>query len=649
MSRLMDLPDVKINTSRSGFDMSSRLLFSSKAGEMLPVFVQEVIPSNKKKITFEWFTRTQPLDTAAYTRLREYVDFYFVPYDQLWKQWRSFALQMNDNAIYASDINRQQSISDKHPYFTVKQVANFVHKISHQMNDEDKQNCLGFARGPLTCKLLEYLGYGDFTPYLDKEYEDPDDEVSSSFENMINVPLNPFPLLAYQKIYQDKIRNTQWEKSAPYTYNLDYINGDNDLQIPVESIDVSSRVSMFEMQYMNWNKDYYMGLLPNSQYGDDAVVPLTPSSSTAGVPLSLLFSTKVGSDEMNSLRTAPVYSKFAPTPPLPGEDDYTLSGPLSVQSEANNFYDLKVTGSLDSDFIQNSISGLSILLLRQYEMLQKYREVQQSAPTDYKSQIEKLFGVSLTWQDSNQVRWLGGVSRNIEINDIVNTNLDSDSAKATIHGKGVGVGDGSVEFDTNGEYGLVIGIYHVRPILEYSLSAPYKLNTKFRFSDYAQPAFDRIGLQAVTAGELFNSPHLIKYLMDRPVPFDPERFLSMVLGYGPRYLDYKTQVDRVVGIFKTSEKSWCTPISDEYIGNMLFRTLRFANNLPVAINSTDVFNYSVFKINPSLLDPIFAVAVEEPGGVIGAADSTVDTDQFISNIYFKVDDVKNLDYDGMPY
>ena len=647
MSKLMELPDVKINTSRSGFDMSSRLLFSSKAGEMLPVFVQEVIPSNKKKITFQWFTRTQPLDTAAYTRLREYVDFYFVPYDQLWKQWRSFALQMNDNAIYASDINRQQSVSDKHPYFTVKQVADFIYKISNQMDDEVKQNCLGFARGPLACKLLEYLGYGDFTPYLTKQYESPDDETSTSRENMINVPLNPFPLLAYQKIYQDKIRNTQWEKSAPYTYNLDYIKGDNDLQIPVESIDITSRVSMFELQYMNWNKDYYMGLLPNSQYGDEAVVPLTPNR-TSDLPLSLSFSTKAPTGSASSLRSSPVYSNFVASPPLPGENDFTLTGPLAIQSESNDFYDLKAQGILDPEYIQSAISGLSILLLRQYEMLQKYREVQQSAPTDYKSQIEKLFGVSLSWHDSNQVRWLGGVSRNIEINDIVNTNLDSDTAKATIHGKGVGVGDGSVEFDTNGDYGLIIGIYHVRPILEYSLSAPYKLNTKFRFSDYAQPAFDRIGLQSVTAGELFNSPHLIKYLMDRG-QLEPDRFLSLVLGYGPRYLDYKTQVDRVVGIFKTSEKSWCTPISDEYIGNMLHRTINFANNLPVAINSTDLFNYSVFKINPSLLDPIFAVAVEEPGGVIGAADSTVDTDQFISNIYFKVDDVKNLDYDGMPY
>lgn len=635
MSRLMDLPDVKINTSRSGFDLSSRLLFSSKAGEMLPVFVQEMIPSNKKKITFQWFTRTQPLDTAAYTRLREYVDFYFVPYDQLWKQWRMFALQMNDNAIYASDVNNQQSVSDKHPYFTVKQVADFVYNVANASNPSSKLNCLGYQRAPLICKLLEYLGYGDFTPYMSKQYQDPTPGQTSTYDNMINIPLNPWPLLAYQKIYQDKIRNTQWEKSAPYTYNLDYIKGDNDLQIPVDSIDIDSRVSMFELQYMNWNKDYYMGLLPNSQFGDEAVVPLKTSSVN-----NILFNNSYLQVPANHSDVSGDTAKFS-------KDANTSPGfyyHLSSSSDSTPV-NLNIPGIV-SDKILSAIDGLSILLLRQYEMLQKYREVQQSAPTDYKSQIEKLFGVSLSWKDSNQVRWLGGVSRNIDINDIVNTNLEAEGSRTTIHGKGVGVGDGSVTIDTDGDYGVVIGIYHARPILEYALNAPYKYNTKFRFTDYAQPAFDRIGLQAITAPEIFNSANLIRYVIRSGMTVDS--FMSTVVGYGPRYLDYKTQVDRVVGVFKTSEKSWTAPFDDDYILKYSTNPSLDDSSVPdVAINSTDFFNYTTFKINPAILNSIFAVYVDDT--VSGEVDSSVDTDQFISNIYCKVDDVKNLDYDGMPY
>ena len=641
MSRLMDLPDVKINTSRSGFDLSSRLLYSSKAGEMLPIFVQEMIPSNKKQITFQWFTRTQPLDTAAYTRLREYVDFYFVPYDQLWKQWRSFALQMNDNAIYASDINNQQSISDKHPYFTVKQVADFVYNVAHATSPTSKLNCLGYQRAPLMCKLLEYLGYGDFTPYISKKYAEPTFGQTSTYENMVNTPLNPWPLLAYQKIYQDKIRNTQWEKSAPYTYNLDYIKGDTDLQIPVDSISVDSRISMFDLQYMNWNKDYYMGLLPNSQFGDEAVVPINISLDK-NIQIGKLYG-GAGTPGSPSGSTASLVFTNVTSVDV---DGHTLPyNEAHLTSASGNVSSVYMSPDI-ANRLNESISGLSILLLRQYEMLQKYREVQQSVPIDYKSQIEKLFGVSLSWKDSNQVRWLGGVSRNIEINDIVNTNLEAEGSRTTIHGKGVGVGDGSVTIDTDGDYGVVIGIYHVRPLLEYALNAPYKYNTKFRFTDYAQPAFDRIGLQAITAPELFNSASVVRYIMRAGLTTDT--FMSMIVGYGPRYLDYKTQVDRVVGVFKTSEKSWSAPFDDDYYLKYNDNPSLDNSELPdVAINSTNLFNYTTFKINPAILNSIFAVYVDDT--VSGAVDSSVDTDQFISNIYFKVDDVKNLDYDGMPY
>ena len=641
----MDLPEVKINTSRSGFDMSQRLVFSAKAGEMIPVFCQEVIPSNKKKIRFEWFTRTQPLDTAAYTRLREYVDFYFVPYEQLWKNWKMFALQMEDNSIYASDINSQQSISDMHPYFTTKQVADYIYNLNHAkgLNHAANENCLGYNRAMLSCKLLNYLGYGDYTPYLDRQYAEPSGGDTSLVNNYLNVPLNPFPLLAYQKIYQDKIRNTQWEKSSPETYNLDYIKGSGDCQIPVEDIDFDSRISMFDLQYMNWNKDYYMGLLPRSQYGTAAVVPLevpqgNVSKQLTPVAFEYVYNAKPG---VYPDGLTPLYGNITNSAPI---DE--VHGGVYVKPTTNNVgTKIRFDGVSFSQALSDTVSGLNILLLRQYEALQRYNEVRQSAPTDYKSQIEKLFGVSLDWRDSNEVRWLGGVSRNIDINDIVNTNLESASSMPTIHGKGVGVGDGSVDFSTDGEYGLILGIYHVRPILEYSLTAPLPLNTKFKFSDYAQPAFDRIGLQAVSAAQLFNSPNLLRKVMTTD-DVTADQVLSSILGYGPRYLDYKTTIDRVVGVAASTEKSWVAPVDDDYL--LKYGSASGDSYLPsVAINSTQYFNYTTFKINPAILNDIFGVWVD--GSLSNAVDSSVDTDQFLCNLYCDVKDVKNLDYDGMPY
>lgn len=638
MSKLMELPDVKISTSRSGFDMSQKVLFSAKAGELLPVFCQEMIPSNKKRISLQSFARTRPVNTAAYTRLREYYDFYFVPYTQLWKQWKMFALQMEDNSIYASSITEHQSISEMHPYFTVKQVADYIGTQSQSRT----YNILGFDRSALTVKLLQYLGYGDFSEFRKHSYDDSDSYSDNA--SMYNVPLNPFPLLAYQKIYQDKYRNTQWEKSAPWTYNLDYITGSGDCQIPVQSIGLSANSpTMFDLQYVNWNKDYYMGLLPSSQYGDEAVVPIGIDSNGRNLSIGSLYGgdgTDSGDSASASLGYSDPVSVYLKGIGLPSNK--AVVSQTSASKRVDGVYSTPDQLSNLGDYI----SDLSILLLRQYEMLQRYNEVRQSAPTDYKSQIEKLFGVSLSWRDSNEVRWLGGVARNFDIGEVVNTNLDSSDSRASIYGKGVSVSDGHVEFDSQGEYGILMCVYHVMPILDYQLGGPLKLNTKYKFSDYAQPAFDRIGMQEVTAADLFNSPAIAKQF--KKYGYSADRFLSTVLGYGPRYLDYKTQVDRIVGVFTTTEKQWATPFSDEFMLNYIFNPVFGGETgVPVppsnAVASTDLFNYVTFKVNPSILDPIFAVNADD------VADSEFDTDQFLCNAYFDVKDVKNLDYDGMPY
>lgn len=657
----MEMNAVKIPTSRSGFDMSTKLLFSSKAGELLPVFCQEMIPSNKKRIKLNWFSRSKPVNTAAFTRLREYYDFYFVPYAQLWKQWKMFALQMDINSIYASDINNGQSISDLHPYFTTKQVADFVYNLKNNASHPSYvTNIFGYDRATLACKLLEYLGYGDYTKYIDSPWYTPSSNPEidpKTSDDFVNVPLNPFPLLAYQKIYQDKYRDSQWEKSSPNTYNLDYITGNGDCQIPVGSIDTGNMCTMFDLQYANWNKDYYMGLQPNTQFGEEAVVPLS-SVGTAFPQFEF-------------------YDKYLV------EDNDPSEVPLSDGSQVRNFNSLRTTGTptIRSDSyaigvtnngtntkfrlahsgtdmsrlaqaLQIALNDLSILTLRQYEMLQRYKEVQQSHDTDYKEQIEALFGVSLSWKDSNQVRWLGGVARNYDIGEVVNTNITGD-APADIAGKGISVGDGYVDFDCDGEYGILMCIYHCKPILDYSLGAPLKLNTKYKFSDYAQPAFDRIGMQEIPLLELFNSPSMIETVRKAVgVPLDgsdDSDLMKCILGYGPRYLDYKTSIDRVVGVFRTTEKSWVTPVGDDFWKSTFLFSPRDGHSQLPTVSSDVYLNYAVKKVNPAILDPIFAVAVDSGNEEMVGTDSSVNTDQFLCNVYFEVSDVKNLDYDGMPY
>ena len=81
--------------------------------------------------------------------------------------------------------------------------------------------------------------------------------------------VNVLPLLAYQKIYYDFYSNSQWEKHKAYAYNVDYWSGTGNISLVTD---------MVQLRYANYPKDYFMGMLPSSQYGSVAVLPAINSS-----------------------------------------------------------------------------------------------------------------------------------------------------------------------------------------------------------------------------------------------------------------------------------------------------------------------------------------------------------------------------------
>ena len=81
--------------------------------------------------------------------------------------------------------------------------------------------------------------------------------------------VNILPFLAYQKVYFDFYSDSQWEKHLAYAYNVDYWAGD----APITLVN-----DMLKLRYANYPKDYFMGMLPSSQYGSVAVLPALVSS-----------------------------------------------------------------------------------------------------------------------------------------------------------------------------------------------------------------------------------------------------------------------------------------------------------------------------------------------------------------------------------
>lgn len=617
MANIMSMTKLKNRVSRNGFDLSRKNLFTAKAGEALPVACIECLPGDSHQIDMAWFTRTQPVNTAAYTRMREYYDWYFVPTNLLWNKFNTFVTQMTDNNQKANGINNNVTLSDEHPYMTFSQVANYI----NTSNADSKENFFGFNRAQLTCKLLHYLDYGDFSAYLSGR--------PSADAPFTNAKLNPFPLLAYQKIYQDFIRDSQWEKAYAPASNIDYMTGAvGTNNLPLSEIDYDNE-NMFDLRYYNWNKDYFMGLLPNSQYGDAASIILeSDPASISKTPTFEAWEQTLGSVDMYDAELRRNANSASTLATLNHSYYSSVSDGGQIVGYPSLYFNRRAVQTLAQSLGISSIdlnipslqSAFTILALRQAEAKQKWAEITQSQQQDYKSQIEAHFDVNVSDAYSDRCRYVGGVSGNIDIDPVTNQNLADDNA-ADIAGRGQGGSRGSISFDTK-VHGYLMCIYHCVPLLDYALDGIKRQNLKTMVTDYAIPEFDATGMVSVPLVELTTS-----YTPSSGV--NPDEAL---LGYAPRYIDYKTGYDLVHGaFFNGGLDAWVAPVDKNYINEYL-------TNLGQTIQA-GAFNYHFFKVPSSVLNPIFGVNV----------DSSVDTDQFLINAAFDIKSVRNLDRNGLPY
>ena len=617
MASYTGMSNLQNHPHRSGFDIGRKNAFTAKVGELLPVYWDISMPGDKYKFNVEYFTRTQPVETSAYTRLREYFDFYAVPLRLLWKSAPSVLTQMQDiNQIQALSLTQNLSLGTYLPSLPLSSLFYFPYRLNgtspNPGNSAGFKNSFGFFRGDLSFKLLSYLGYGNFVSsvptsgsrWWSTSLKNTDDASSFSQQYVQNNYVNMFPVLAYQKIYQDFFRWSQWENANPSSYNVDYFSGVSpDLisfdSIPSEESDYWKSDTMFDLKYCNWNKDMLMGVLPNSQFGDVAVIA-SDSFGSADVLLGN------GSSLNSKLKTAsPVSSNTAQVP--------------LFAFDASPSHVLPVDSSLHVE-LATLKSRFSVLALRQAEALQRWKEISQSGDSDYREQIRKHFGVNLPQALSNMCTYIGGISRNLDISEVVNNNLAAEGDTAVIAGKGVGAGNGSFTYTTD-EHCVVMCIYHAVPLLDYSLTGQDGQLLVTDAESLPIPEFDNIGMEVLPMSQIFNSSLATAFNLFNA-------------GYNPRYFNWKTKLDVVNGAFTTTLKSWVSPVTESLISGWA----RFGGSTPDSATKV-ALNYKFFKVNPSALDPIFGVN----------ADSTWDTDQLLVNSYIGCYVARNLSRDGVPY
>lgn len=618
MAKIFDLKDLRNKPSRNGFDLGNKNAFSAKIGELLPVYFKIAIPGDKFSLKHSHFTRTVPVQTAAFTRFREYFDWFFVPLRILWKSAPTALTMMSDNPIQAKSFWENIPVNTTMPYLKLSDLygrgrdplPTDSSAISRLVS---RENFYGFNRAHTTAKLLNYLGYG----YASDEYVDKV-IAGTATDNcyFLDIPVNVFPLAAYQKIYSDYYRNSQWEDPQPFTWNFDYSSGGHLDFMSSSPESYWEDNTLFDLRYCNYTKDFFMGVLPDSQFGNVALVEgnLDGSGILGGQNVSVDFGFK--SVRINGEHDAIVS-------PSSSNSDGLISNTEGI--DMSNFREQPLMVKVGSRQIEIpntdvSLTGVksqfSILQLRQKEALQRWKEVSQSGNKDYAAQIYKHFGVKVPDALSNLCTWIGGTVTDLAINEVVNQALNGDE-QAVIKGKGIGNGSGSESFDVK-EHGIIMCIYHVVPLIDYSLSGVDLNLTQTEATDYPIPEFDKLGMQETPLIYLNNALYSAS---------SPGLNPATTLGYSPRYVEYKTSIDKVNGIFRTSGyRDWNAAFDDVYLRDFFG-------------NYDSVVNYNFFKVNPHLTDTIFPME----------ADSTVATDPFLVNAMFDVNVVRNLDYDGMPY
>lgn len=553
----------KANLQRNAFDLSYSNKFTASPGMLLPCYVQEVNPNEHFVISPQSFLRTMPLNTASFVRGKQNIEFYFVPYRLLCRQFPQFVV---GTEYKLSSISALNDYKGQLPSFDLSNVISTL--VQNFKLTSTSTDICGQRLDYGAIRLLDLLGYGVNVPTIRA--------LANSTGNDFNKTLdcNPLRLLAYQKIYYDFYRNPMFELNNPDAYNID-----NDYGTTLTDPDFSDYTTPFNakfaLRYRNWKKDYFNCVSPYFQ----------------------------GADWLSTSVSSPNFSSGASLNHLKPFTSSSISGGNALSY---------LYGSDPS-----KAPILSIANLRSAFALDKlYRLSIAAGDGDYGSQIRAHYGFDVPYDDCKS-RFLGGISEPISISEVITTATTAEAPTGDICGKGLSANSGQrIVFDSK-EHGLIMGIFSVVPEADYNASGVDKFNMKLNREDYYQPEFADLGLAPLSLYEYTYCD-----------PSNPTNN-NDILGYVPRYIEYKTRVDYVHGEFESF-----TETSSPTNGFLSAWTAPRQTQLNSSLKATNAF----FKIRPNIWNNIANVTYK----------GKESEDIFVVDFRANVQAVRPMSVSGLP-
>lgn len=436
----------QMHTSRTRFNRDQTILTTFNSGELIPFFVDEVLPGDTFQIDTSAIIR---MTTPKYPVMDDaFIDFYYFycPNRILWDNFKKFMGEADDTAWMPAK-------------------AYSVPKI--RILGDPKEEA---TKGPKENSILDYMGIP--TKINEKGGKE-------------NIEINALPVRAYVKIWNEYFRDQNIENAATLTLDdktVDYIDEGEKQSLNNTLIRASTGGRCLPVNRFH---DYFSSCLPYPQRGPEVNLPMTGNA-----PIKAF-----NSDDYNETLVTPI------TPIANGA--VATGGTIQTSNQHTTFK----TGSHNIAYLGadlSSINAATINDLRNAVAVQQYYETMARGGSRYREQIQALWDVTISDKTVQIPEYLGGGRYRIGMNQIVQTSGQQGQNDTPIGETGamsvtpINESSFTKSFE---EHGFVIGVMCVRHSRTYQQGLERFWSRTDRL-DYYVPQFANLGEQPVKKKEI---------------------------------------------------------------------------------------------------------------------------------------------------
>lgn len=431
-----------VDMPRSRFKRPQNIKTSMNAGELVPIFIDEVLPGDTHTIDTSKVVRMSTLISPIMDDI--YIDtyFFFVPNRLVWEHWKEF-MGENTQSAWIPQVN-----------YTIPQVTSPTG---------------GWNVGT----IADYFG------------------VPTGIDNL---SIDAMPFRAYTLICSEWFRNENLT-DPPYFSKGDATvagsNGNNYLN------DLAKGGMPFKVAKY---KDYFTSCLPAPQKASDVIVPIGNAAPVfTGLENQFVYPSTPDALHFKKVAGGNVTTGYLGV--QTGSSDPTVGSAFS--SNKTDLYNngLVYPTNLYADLTQ--ATGSSINQLRQAFQVQKFYEQLSRGGSRYTELIKGMFGVSSPDARLQRPEYLGGCRVPVNIHQVVqNSSTDNTSPQGNTAAYSLTIDSHSDFTKSFSEHGLIIGLACIRYNHTYQqgLERMWSRHTK---EDFYFPVFSNLGEQSVKYKEIY--------------------------------------------------------------------------------------------------------------------------------------------------